>query len=306
MVKNAIKREQSQACLSYAEREHFRRSQSSMVNGQSSMVNGQCLLTSCYLPPVEWFTKLCRYERVWVEQYDNYQKQTYRNRCVIDSPNGPLSLTLPVEKMPDGKCLMKDVRISDHNHWRSIHWHALSSSYLSSPFFEYYQDDFRPFYEQKWTFLMDFNEALVAKCCELIDLQPDIHRTPEYIADSQCSMVKNAIKREQSQACLSYAEREHFRRSQWSTVKNAIKREQSQACLSYAEREHFRRSQWSMADFRSSIHPKQGCENNTEFVAVPYYQVFQHKHGFLPNLSIVDLIFNMGPEALVVLMNSLL
>ena len=277
MVKNAIKREQSQACLSYAEREHFRRSQSSMVNGQSSMVNGQCLLTSCYLPPVEWFTKLCRYERVWVEQYDNYQKQTYRNRCVIDSPNGPLSLTLPVEKMPDGKCLMKDVRISDHNHWRSIHWHALSSSYLSSPFFEYYQDDFRPFYEQKWTFLMDFNEALVAKCCELIDLQPDIHRTPEYIADSQCSMVKNAIKREQSQACLGYDEREHFRRSQWS-----------------------------MADFRSSIHPKQGCENNTEFVAVPYYQVFQHKHGFLPNLSIVDLIFNMGPEALVVLMNSLL
>ncbi|MBR3454191.1 MAG: WbqC family protein [Bacteroidaceae bacterium] len=210
------------------------------------MVNGQCLLSSCYLPPVEWFTKLCRYERVWVEQYDNYQKQTYRNRCVIDSPNGPLALTLPVEKVPDGKNQMKDVRISDHNHWRSIHWHALSSSYLSSPFFEYYQDDFRPFYEQKWTFLMDFNEALVAKCCELIDLQPDIHRTPEYIADSQCSMT----------------------------------------------------------DFRSSIHPKQSCEEDTEFVSVPYYQVFLHKHGFLPNLSIVDLIFNMGSESLIVLMNS--
>jgi len=64
-------------------------------------------------------------------------------------------------------------------------------------------------------------------------------------ANGQWSMVKNAIKREQSQACLSYAEREHFRRSQCSMVKNAIKREQSQACLSYAEREHFRRSQCS-------------------------------------------------------------
>ena len=178
-----------------------------------------CLLSSCYLPPVQWFTKLCGYERVWVEQYDNYTKQTFRNRCIIDSPEGPLSLSLPVEKISEGKCLMKDVRISDHNHWRSIHWHALSSSYLSSPFFEYYQDDFRPFYERKWTFLIDFNEELVAKCC--------------------------------------------------------------------------------------AIHPKQNFENDTEFVATPYYQVFQHKHGFLPNLSIVDLIFNMGPEALLVLMNSL-
>lgn len=205
-----------------------------------------CLLSSCYLPPVQWFTKLCGYERVWVEQYDNYTKQTFRNRCIIDSPEGPLSLSLPVEKISAGKCLMKDVRISDHNHWRSIHWHALSSSYLSSPFFEYYQDDFRPFYERKWTFLIDFNEELVAKCCELIDLQPNILRTHEYTAQD------------------------------------------SQRC-----------------DFRSSIHPKQNFENDTEFVATPYYQVFQHKHGFLPNLSIVDLIFNMGPEALLVLMNSL-
>ena len=171
-----------------------------------------CLLSSCYLPPVQWFTKLCGYERVWVEQYDNYTKQTFRNRCIIDSPEGPLSLSLPV----------------------------------SSPFFEYYQDDFRPFYERKWTFLIDFNEELVAKCCELIDLQPNILRTHEYTAQD------------------------------------------SQRC-----------------DFRSSIHPKQNFENDTEFVATPYYQVFQHKHGFLPNLSIVDLIFNMGPEALVVLMNSL-
>ncbi len=175
-------------------------------------------LPTAYMGPVSYYCKLYACGEACVDGWEHYVKQTYRNRCVIDSPNGPLSLTLPVEKMPDGKCLMKDVRISDHNHWRSIHWHALSSSYLSSPFFEYYQDDFRPFYERKWTFLMDFNEALVAKCCELIDLQPDIHRTPEYIADSQCSTVKNAIKREQSQACLSYAEREHFRRSQWSMI----------------------------------------------------------------------------------------
>ena len=218
-----------------------------------------CLLTSCYLPPVEWFTKLYGYERVWVEQYDNYEKQTYRNRCIIDSPNGPLPLSLPVEKTTEGKCLMKDIRISDHNHWRTIHWHALESSYLTSPFFEYYQDDFRPFYERKWSFLIDFNEALVEKCCELIDLQPNIQRTPSYQPNAQCPMLN----------------------AQWSMVNG----------------------QWSM-DFRPSIHPKHDYSADKEFVATPYYQVFQHKHGFLPNLSIVDLIFNMGPESLLVLRDS--
>ena len=247
-----------------------------------------CLLTSCYLPPVEWFTKLYGYERVWVEQYDNYEKQTYRNRCIIDSPNGPLPLSLPVEKTTEGKCLMKDIRISDHNHWRTIHWHALESSYLTSPFFEYYQDDFRPFYERKWSFLIDFNEALVEKCCELIDLQPNIQRTPSYQPNAQCPMLKNAIAQEQSQACLSSAEHEHFRRSQWSMIN--------------AQWSMFN-GQWSM-DFRPSIHPKHDFSADKEFVATPYYQVFQHKHGFLPNLSIVDLIFNMGPESLLVLRDS--
>ena len=216
------------------------------------MVNSQCLLASCYLPPVEWFTKLYGYKRVWVEQYDHYEKQTYRNRCIIDSPNGPLPLSLPVEKQTEGKYLMKDIRISDHNHWRRIHWQALSSSYLSSPFFEYYQDDFRPFYEQKWEFLVDFNEALVEKCCELIDLQPDMRRTQEYTADK-------GLSHEQLKP---------------------------------------------IHDFRTAIHPKRGYEGDTEFVAVPYYQVFSHKHGFQPNLSIVDLIFNMGPESLIVLKDS--
>lgn len=211
-----------------------------------------CLLPSCYLPPVEWFTKLYGYERVWVEQYDNYEKQTYRNRCVIDSPNGPLPLSLPVEKLTEGKCLMKDIRISDHNNWRRIHWQALSSSYLSSPFFEYYQDDFRPFYERKWEFLVDFNEALVEKCCELIDLQPEMQRTREYTAAKDLT---------------------HENTDQ-------------------------------IHDFRAIIHPKRGYEQDTEFVAVPYYQVFRHKHGFQPNLSIVDLLFNMGPESLLVLKDS--
>lgn len=115
----------------------------------------QALLSSTYFGPVQWYQKLNRYDECVIEQYDNFQKQTYRNRCIIATTNGPQALTVPVER-PDGarldKTLMRDVRISDHGSWRHLHWNALASAYGESPFFEYYQDDLRPFFEKKWSF----------------------------------------------------------------------------------------------------------------------------------------------------------
>lgn len=92
------------------------------------------LLSSAYLAPVEYYTKLYAYERVYVERFDHYMKQTYRNRCVIASASGPLALTIPTEKSDELKCLMKDMRISDHGNWRRVHWNAFVASYRHSPF----------------------------------------------------------------------------------------------------------------------------------------------------------------------------
>lgn len=202
------------------------------------------ILPSAYLPPVQYFVHLYHRGGCIVEQHEHYVKQTYRNRCVIDSPNGALPLTIPIDKGDGGKCLMKDVRISDHGNWRHLHWQALVASYYNSPFFEYYQDDFRPFYERRWEFLIDFNEELLRKCCELIDMQPELLRSDTY--------------------------------------------EKAEG-----------------VDYRSVISPK--CtdeEADALFAPKPYYQVFQHKQGFKPNLSIADLLFNMGPESLLVLRDS--
>jgi hypothetical protein len=187
------------------------------------------VLPSAYLPPINWFVNLMTGEPIFIEQYENYQKQTIRNRCAIDSPNGPLNLTIPIDKsyFMEGKCLMKDVRISTHNDWQHQHWYALETSYFNSPFFEYLQDDFRPLYEKHWDFLMDFNDALIEKCCEMLDIQPNISRTSSYVG-------------------------------QLSTF-------------------------------------------NSQLSTLNYYQVFQQKHGFLPNLSIIDLIFNMGNESILLL-----
>ena len=106
----------------------------------------EALLSSAYFGPVQWYQKLNRYDKVKVEAYDSFIKQTYRNRCVIATANGLQALTVPVERTAGDvaadasglppKCLMKDVRISDHGNWRHIHWNALMSAYGESPFFE--------------------------------------------------------------------------------------------------------------------------------------------------------------------------
>lgn len=182
-----------------------------------------------------------------MEDCDHYLKQTYRNRCTIAAPDGPLALSVPIVKPDTLKCPMKDIRISDHGNWRHLHWNALESAYNHTPFFEYYKDDFRPFYEQKYEFLADFNEALCRLVCSLIGLEPQMERTTDYKT-------------------------------------------------TFAPGED---------DFRERIHPKKDFHTeDPDFSPQPYYQVFQERLGFLPNLSIADLLFNMGPESLLVLQAS--
>ena len=138
------------------------------------------LLSSAYLPPVSFFTAINSGGDVLIEQYDNYCKQTYRNRCRIATAGGVQSLTIPVVKSDTPKQLMKDVRISDHGEWRRQHWNALESAYMNSPFFMYYQDDFRPFYEKKYEFLVDFNTELTMLIMKLAGINKPIRLTESY------------------------------------------------------------------------------------------------------------------------------
>ena len=193
-----------------------------------------CYLSSFYLGPVSYYKQIAHSESVVIEQHDNYIKQTYRNRCRIASSNGIMDLSIPVQKC-EAKCRMKDIRIAYSGNWQQIHWRAIESAYSSSPFFEYYRDDFESFFRIKEEFLIDLNTALQSLILKLADVSTPIVFTTEY---------KDL----------------------------------------FSEKE---------LDLRDFFHPKK----EYLYELNPYYQVFGHKFGFQKDLSIIDLLFNMGPES---------
>ena len=201
----------------------------------------KALLSSTYFGPIQWYQKLNRYDECLIERHESFIKQTYRNRMLIPTTNGPLSLTIPTNH--DISLAMKDIRISDHANWRHVHWNALLSAYGESPFFEYYQDDIRPFFEKKYEFLFDFNMETTEKMIELLDIRPKISITEAYIQSKELE-EEDEIK-----------------------------------------------------DFRDAIRPKKPLPD-AEFAPKRYYQVYEQKHGFQPNMSILDLLFNEGNEAI--------
>ncbi|MDR2844346.1 MAG: WbqC family protein [Candidatus Symbiothrix sp.] len=200
------------------------------------------LLSIAYLAPVEYYVQLYQSPQVLIEQQDNYVKQTYRNRCVIASANGLQTLSIPIIKPETPKILTRDIRIAGHGDWQHLHWNAIVSAYRSSPFFEYYEADFRPFYEKQPQFLFDFDEQLRELVCSLVDISPNVIYSSEYI----------------------------------KTVSG------------------------DTLDLREAIHPKKPAVLNA---FKPYYQVFESRFGFQSNLSILDLLFNMGTESVLVLQN---
>lgn len=188
---------------------------------------GPLLLPTAYLAPRVYYSAIFRAGSACVEVHEHYVKQTLRNRCIISGPEGAFPLSIPVVKPESHATPLKEIRISDHGHWRHLHWRALQSAYGRTPFFEYYEDDFRPFYQPDWEFLTDYNRDLLQMVCGLIGFQPAMSET------------------------------ETFRR---------------------------------VPAFPSPTEAER-----------PYYQIFAGRNGFMPGLSIVDLLFNMGPESILFL-----
>jgi hypothetical protein len=200
------------------------------------MIENGAVLPLFYLPPVEYFTELNIYNPDFIiEKHEHFPKQTYRNRANIYSPDGMLTLVVPVVKGSKVHTPVQDVKISYDFRWQRLHWMSLQGCYRRSAYFEYYEDEFAIFYEAKEQFLFDFNEKLLHMLLKLLKIKASLKFTHTFEAE-------------------------------------------------YPQ----------LKDFRHSITPKKV----SSYPQKPYYQLFEERHGFMTNLSIVDLLFNQGPQSI--------
>ncbi|QYJ68432.1 WbqC family protein [Flavobacterium litorale] len=197
------------------------------------------LLHPTYFPSVSHFVAMVKANAITFEVEDNFQKQTNRNRMYIYSPNGIQLLNIPVKHSKGNHQKFKDTKIEQAFGWQKQHFKSLEAAYRTSPFFEYFEDDIRPLFEKKHTYMMDLNFEAMEIVTDCLGMDFSYDKTTEYFHEVD-----------------------------------------------------------DITDYRYLVNGKKDASTFE-----PYIQVFNDKHGFINNLSILDLLFNEGRHALDYLKN---
>ena len=195
------------------------------------------LLVTSYWPNLHYFFYVLNASIIHIEQFDNYSKQSYRNRTQILSANGILNLSIPIKKNKSEK-VVNAIEISYKEDWQKNHWRAITSAYKNSPYFDFFEEDLKVFYSNKYNLLIDYNIDQLKFIIKVLKQKKNIQLTKQYESNPE-----------------------------------------------------------SVIDLRTIIHPKQSYLSD-KLVAnkldQSYYQTFENKISFTPNLSILDLLFNKG------------
>lgn len=231
------------------------------------------LLSTAYFPPVSYFAAIAQEMEglikkgvdrknilptplsssvVFIEARENYQKQSYRNRCRFYGADGVQTLSFPIlHENGTHKNLISEVKIDYSKPWVLQHKRAIISAYGTSAYFEYYQDELFAILDSQPEKLIDLNTALLDFFLQKTGLKAEINMTSEFSTDGTVATDSGHIQCE---------------------------------------------------DLREIIHPKR--QNNilgSLELEKPYFQVFSPKHGFKSDLSIMDLLFNEGPDSILYL-----
>jgi hypothetical protein len=193
------------------------------------------LFIPTYFSPISQYAAFVHTKEIVFEMDDNFQKQSYRNRCYIFNTNGRQLLNIPVKHTSTSeRKKTKDTLLENVTPWQDQHFKSLKTAYRNSPFFEFYVDDLAPIFEKKYTYLQDVNIDTFLFVSEALQIHSDFKKTTSYILESENNDFRNLAS--------------------------------------------------------AKVQPKKVME--------PYIQMFDDKHGFIPNLSILDLLFMEGPNAI--------
>ena len=195
-----------------------------------------------YLPSISYLAYLAEADTVIIEANENFQKQTYRSRCYINTANKIDTLSVPTKKSRSR--LFKDIQIDYTESWTKKHWKSIISAYGKAPFFEYFIDSFEVIYSKKEKYLFDLNMALLTNCLKLMQLDKNIIFSETYEKQPQSTII----------------------------------------------------------DLRTRLNTKTTDEHSIFFTPHPYNQIFGKE--FVGNLSIIDLLFCEGSNALSVVRQS--
>ena len=183
---------------------------------------------------------------VYIEACENFQKQSYRNRCRFYAADGVQTLSFPIVH-EDGthKIPITEIKIDYKKPWVLQHERAIISAYGMSAYFDYYKDELFAILEAGYEKLFDLNMALLRFFIEKTGIKVDLRLTEDYHKESRYE------------------------------------------------------------DLREVIHPKRPNTILRDLsLEKPYFQVFSGKYGFQSDLSIMDLLFNEGPDSILYLKNA--
>ena len=193
------------------------------------------LFIPTYFSPIAQYSEMVKATEIVFEMDDNFQKQSYRNRCYIYNSSGKQLLSIPVKHTTkDKRKKTKDTLVENDFNWQDQHFKSLQIAYRTSPFFEFFEDDLAIIFSKKYKYLQDLNMDSFLFIDDALQLESKFIKTAEYLATTNSKDFRNLAE---------------------------VKKQ-----------------------------PKKLVDN--------YIQMFDDKHGFIPNLSILDLLFMEGPNAI--------
>lgn len=232
------------------------------------------IFPTAYFPCISYVARLLADDAPVIEIFDTYHKQTYRNRCHVMTANGVQMLSVPVKQVNGNHTMTKDMVISTVEPWQQIHRRCLESAYMSSPYFEHYYSYLSPIFEQHFEKLIDLNDAALKAILKMLKVKKEISYTSDYVKEAEEDFRNVFVK--------------------WNPESWLMKVSDGALRLR------------SVPEETGALRLRSAAPQSTSFnsatpqatIQKSYYQVFENKFPFAPDLSVLDLIFNEGPETM--------